>query len=95
MNVIAFDAAKKSSFAACDAVTVVVPAPTMATAPDAPSTVATAGLLELNVIAARESDVGFAKVNPASPKVRATSSKAPNSGVPFFTVKTKLLVAAK
>ena len=95
MNVIVFDAATKSSFAACDAVKVVVPAPTMLTTPDAPSTVATAGLLELKVIAARESDVGFAKVNPASPKVRAKSSKAPNSGVPFFTMSTKLFAAVK
>jgi hypothetical protein len=67
----------------------------MLTAPDAPSTVATAGLLELKVIAPRESDVGFARVNPASPKVRETSSKAPNSGVPFFTVNTKLFAAPK
>ena len=95
MNVIVFDAATKSSFAACDAVKVAVPAPTMLTAPDAPSTVATAGLLEPKVIAARESDVGFVSTNPASPKVRETSSKAPNSGVPFFTVNTKLLTALK
>jgi hypothetical protein len=77
-----------------DAVMLADPFATAVTRPVA-LTVATAGLLELKVIAARESDVGFANANPASPKVRAKSSKAPNSGVAFFTISTKLFAAVK
>ena len=58
-------------------------------------TVATAVLLDVNVTAPRDSDVGLPIAGPTSPKVLESSAMAESTGVPFRTVRTKFFDAAR
>ena len=73
----------------------VVPAPTTETWPVVALTVATAVLLDVNVTAPRDSDVGLPIAGPTSPKVLESSAMAESTGVPLRTVSTKFFDAAR
>ena len=61
-----------------------------------PSTVtrSTSALLEVKVTVPVLVEFGLAITNSPSPKVFDMLSKAPRSGIPFLTVRTRVLVAA-
>ena len=78
--------------AACVAVIVAVPAPSIAAVP-ASLIFTTLLLLLVNVKAPDDEEVGFSIVNSASPKVFASIVSLPKVGVACLTVKVNVCVA--
>ena len=85
---------EKRVVAAWRAVMTVCPAPMIVTSPVEASTVATFVLVDSQVKAPVDGDVGAVMVNGTSPYVRSADESAPRVGVPRDTVSVALLVAA-